>query len=92
MPRPTEAPCWRCSRRAWRPLTRWASGEPKRTLTLTLGLALARNLAMARTLARTRAITCILPLTRWAEAHTPFYGVNLGGWLLTERYVSKLVS
>ena len=22
---------------------------------------------------------------RWAEEHTPFYGVNLGGWLLTER-------
>ena len=28
---------------------------------------------------------------RWAEEHMPFYGVNLGGWLLTERYVSKSV-
>ena len=25
---------------------------------------------------------------RWAEVHTPFYGVNLGGWLLTERWLN----
>lgn len=25
---------------------------------------------------------------QWAEAHTPFYGVNMGGWLVTERWLN----